>query len=158
MICPFNHYQLFRLGKRRHQSFQLRSRTKLIARAADEQFWLRAIAQEFVGINAWLLRIRDHGSDRRAHANGSAHAAVPARSPQSYRRAKGKSRKDQRKMKLRIEPVERRAHVIHLAVSVIVFSLAQSSAAKVHAQDWKTEAVQRLHGVEYNLVVQRPAK
>ena len=54
-----------------------------------------------------------------------------------------------------IEPVERGADVVDFARAVIMFSLTQSGSAKVEAQHGKTEAVQRLHGVKDNLVVQR---
>ena len=39
-----------------------------------------------------------------------------------------------------------------------MLAVAESGAAEVEAKDGKAEAVQRLHGVEDNLVVQRPAK
>ena len=39
-----------------------------------------------------------------------------------------------------------------------MFSLTQSGSAKVEAQHGKTEAVQRLHGVKDNLVVQSSAE
>ena len=61
-------------------------------------------------------------------------------------------------MILGVEPVERRADVVDFAVAVVVFALAQSGSAEVEAQHGKAEAVQRLHGVEDDLVVQRPAE
>ena len=39
-----------------------------------------------------------------------------------------------------------------------MFALAQSGSAKVEAQHRETKAVQRLHGVEHDFVVQRSAK
>ena len=61
-------------------------------------------------------------------------------------------------MKLGVEPVKRRAHVVDFPVAVVVFALAQSRPAKIEAQHRKTKTVQRLHGVEDDFVVQRPAK
>ncbi len=41
---------------------------------------------------------------------------------------------------------------------LIVLSLAESGAAEVEAQHGKTKTVQRLHGMEHDLVMQRSAK
>ena len=60
-------------------------------------------------------------------------------------------------MKLIIEPFERRTHVIHFAHPLIVLTLTQPSATKIEAQHRKSEAVQRLHRVEHDFIVQRPA-
>ncbi len=57
-----------------------------------------------------------------------------------------------------IEPVQRRANVVNLTVSVVMFTLAESGATKVKPQHRKSKTVQRLHRVKHNLVVQRPAK
>ena len=61
-------------------------------------------------------------------------------------------------MKLVIQPIERRADIIHFAIPMIVFALAQSRAAKVESQHGKSKTVQRLHRVKHDFVVQRPAK
>jgi len=61
-------------------------------------------------------------------------------------------------MKCVIEPVERREYVIHFPDSMIVFTLAQTRAAKIEAQHGKTKTVQRLHGVKHDFVVQRATK
>ena len=61
-------------------------------------------------------------------------------------------------MKLRIKPVKRSPNVLNLSVAVIVFTLAQSRAAKIEAQHRKTKSVERFHRMEHNFVVQRPAK
>ena len=61
-------------------------------------------------------------------------------------------------MKLRIQPIERGTNVVDFPIALVVLSLAQSRSAKIEAQHWETETVQRLHGVEHNLVVQRSAK
>jgi len=39
-----------------------------------------------------------------------------------------------------------------------MFAMAESSATKIKPQYRKTEAVQRLHGMENDFVMQRPAK
>ena len=61
-------------------------------------------------------------------------------------------------MKFLIEPVERRAYVIHFPDSMIVFTLAQTRAAKVEAQHGKSKTIERLHGVKHDFVVQRATK
>ena len=61
-------------------------------------------------------------------------------------------------MKLRVQPVESGANIFNFAVAVIVFALAESGAAKVEAQHGKTKTVQRLHGMEHNLVMQCSSK
>lgn len=60
-------------------------------------------------------------------------------------------------MKLAVQPVEGAADIVHFAFSVAVLSLAKPRTPKIEAQHGKSEAVQHLHGVEHNLVVQRPA-
>src|ERR1700693_5325682 len=81
-----------------------------------------------------------------------------ARGPQSNRRTKREAGKHQPQVKLRVQPVERGSNIFDLPVAVIVLSLAESSAAEVKPQHGKTKTVQRLHGVEHNLVMQRSAK
>ena len=61
-------------------------------------------------------------------------------------------------MILGIKPVECSPHIIDFPVAVIMFALAQASSSKVEGQHRKAKTIQRLHGVEDNLVMQRPAK
>ncbi len=61
-------------------------------------------------------------------------------------------------MKLRIQPIKRGANVLDFPIALVVLALAQPRAAKIETQHGKTEAVQRLHGMENNFVVQRPTK
>jgi len=56
-------------------------------------------------------------------------------------------------MKFSIEPVQCDPNIVHLADAIVVLTLAQSRAAKIEPQNRKTEAVQRLHGVKNNFVV-----
>ena len=58
-------------------------------------------------------------------------------------------------MKLAGEPIESNLHVLHLSHSVRVLPLAQSCPAKIKTQHRKAEVVERLHGVEDDLIVQR---
>ena len=61
-------------------------------------------------------------------------------------------------MKFAVEPVESGADIIDFPNSMIVFTLAQTRAAKIEAHHGKTKTVQRLHGVKHDLVVQRATK
>ena len=61
-------------------------------------------------------------------------------------------------MKLRVQPVESGSDILDFPAAAIVLAVAESGAAKVEAQHGKTKTVQRLHGVEHDLVMQRPAK
>ena len=158
MVSAFNQHQFLRLGNRCNQSFQLRPRTKLIARAADEQLWLHAVAQEIKIVGARLFRIGGDRNRWNSHSNRRLHSSIRTRGAQPNRGAEGESRKQQRQVELRIQPVESGAHVFDFRVAVIVFALAESGAAKVEAQHGKPKTVQRLHGMEHNLVMQRSSK
>ena len=54
-----------------------------------------------------------------------------------------------------VYPVECGTHVILLSEAVVVFAVTEARPAKIKTKDGKSETVQRLHGVEHNLVVQR---
>ena len=56
-----------------------------------------------------------------------------------------------------LEPVKRSADVVDLADATRVLAFAKSRPAEVEAQHGKSEAVERFHRVEDDLVVQRPA-
>src|SRR5207247_3697997 len=71
----------------------------------------------------------------------SSDLGIRARSSQSHRRSKGKSRKDDRQIELAIQPIQCRMHVIHFAYTLIVLSLAQPSSAEIEPQYGKSEAV-----------------
>jgi len=158
VIGSFDHDQLFGFRDRVHQGLEFSSRPKLIARATDQQFRLEAFLQEFVCIYAWLLRIRGHRSNRSTGPNHRLYSRIAARSPHSYGSAERKSRKDKRKVKLRVQPVKRRADIIDFPGTMIVLSLTQARSAKVKPEHRKTERMQSLHRVKHNLVMQRPAK
>jgi len=61
-------------------------------------------------------------------------------------------------MKLSIQPIKSSTNVIDFPVALVVLPLAQPRAAKIETQHRETAAVQRLHGVEHDLVVQSAAK
>ncbi len=60
-------------------------------------------------------------------------------------------------MELGVEPVQSRANIVHFAEAVVVRALAHSRSAKIETQYRKAEAVQGLHGVKDDLVMERPA-
>ena len=61
-------------------------------------------------------------------------------------------------MVFRIEPVECGPNILDFAFTVIVFPFAQSRSSEVEAQHGKSKAVQRLHRVEYDFIVERSAE
>jgi hypothetical protein len=158
MVSAFNQNKSLRFRNRRKQGFQLRPRTKLVACSADEQLWLGTILQEIQLISARCFRILGDRNRRNSHADYGRHSSVGTCGAQPDRRAEGESRKQQRQVELRIQPVESGAHIIDFAVSVIVLAVAESGATEVEAQHRKTKAVQRLHGMKHDLIMQRPAK
>jgi hypothetical protein len=58
-------------------------------------------------------------------------------------------------MKFLLEPIERGADVVDFSCALVVLAMAQAGAAKVEAQHGHPEAVQGLHRVEDDFVVQR---
>ena len=58
----------------------------------------------------------------------------------------------------RSQPVERGAHIVHLAMAVVVRALAQAGAAKIEAQHRQPIAVEGLHGVIDHFVVHGSAE
>ena len=61
-------------------------------------------------------------------------------------------------MELRVEPIERGLNVFDFSFALVVLAFAQSRSAKVESKHREAKAVQRLHRVEDDFVVQRPAK
>ena len=149
VVGGFDDNQFLGFGQRVHKGFQFGFGGELVARAAHEEFWLGAALQEFVVVGA----VVDRG-DRRAQGDESAHARVGTGGAQADGGAEGESGEDQGEMEFVVEPVEGGADVVELARPVIVFALAESSAAEVEAQHGEAKVVQRFHGVEDNLVVE----
>ena len=57
-------------------------------------------------------------------------------------------------MEFVVEPVERCADIVHFPGTMVVTSFAQPRPAKVEAQHREAKAVQRLHSVVNDLIVQ----
>ena len=158
MVCAFNHDQLLWFWCGRNQGFELVSWAELIAGSADEQFRLRALLQELEGVRARDFTLGNDWTDWRANADEGSNARVSTCGAQSNCGAEGESGKDQRQVIFGVEPVERSANILDFAIAVVVFALAQSGSAEVESQHWKAEVIQRFHGVEDDLVVQRSAE
>src|ERR1700733_1695714 len=158
MICTFDDYQLLWLWHLRNQGFQCRAWTERIASSADKQFGLGAIPQKVEPVNARLLGVSGYGSYGRSDANDRSNPRVRASRVQSDGSAKGESGKYQRQTILDVEPIERDADVLDFSDPMLMFALAQSRSAEVEAQHGKAKAVQRLHGVKHDFVVQRSSK
>ena len=158
MIRALDHNQLLRVGRRGDKSLQLRPRTKLIAAATDKQFRLHTAAQEIKRVGSRCFGIGSDWNRRNSDSDHGLYPRIRTRRSQPNRSAERESCKQKRQMELRIQPVEGGADIVDLAVAMIVLAGAESGAAKVEAQHGKSNTIQSLHGMEYNLVMERPAK
>jgi len=158
MVCAFNHNEPFRFWNRSDESLELRPRTELVARAADEQFRFHTVAEKLECIRSRRFAVCRNRYRWNTNSNHRFHASIGTRGSQSNRCTKRESRENDGQMKLRVQPVESGADVFHFSLAVIVFARAESRAAEVKAQDGKTETVQRFHGVEDDFVMQRSTK
>ncbi len=152
MVARFDADESLWIGEGFDESFKLSGRAKLVARSADEKFWLGTRAQELEIINAAFNL--DRGQ---AECYERSNTVVGKRGPQSDSRAERESGKEHRQREFILEPVERRANVFDLAEAACVLAFAQPGAAEVEAQHGESEAIERFHGMKYDLVVQRAA-
>ena len=158
MIPALDHDQLLRFRNRRDQRLQFRPRPELVARSADEQLWLWTFAQEVERVSTRFFHFSRKRTNRHSQADECIHPSMWTCGAQSDCRAEGEPREHQRQMKLRVEPVQSDSNIFDFSSPAIVLALAQAGAAEIEAQNRKSEAVQRLHRVEDDLVVQRSAK
>src|SRR5580700_2713169 len=100
MIGAFDQDQLLRLGQRCYQGFESCSRTELIARAADEQFWLRAVVQKIECVGARGFGVGGYGGNWRSHPDQGFHSWIGTCCPKADGSAEGESSKEQRQVKL----------------------------------------------------------
>src|SRR5260370_11752769 len=119
MIRALDGDEFFRLRCDRDQACQILLRAKLVARSAYEQLALSAIAQEAIHVSTTLDR------DRCPERNQPEDAMVGASGAQSGGRAEGKPTENDRQMKLRVQPIERAAHVIDLTHSLLFLAFPQ---------------------------------
>ncbi len=84
-------------------------------------------------------------------------ARIAAAGLKPYIRSKGKADEEDGQVELAIKPVKGRARVVLLAPPVIMRAFAQPGTTKVEAQDGQSVAVEGLHRVVDDLVMNRPA-
>ena len=101
--------------------------------AADEELGRGALREEAVGV------VSPGGVDRQTQCDQPSNARIATAGAQANLCAEGESGEENGTMELRVEPVERGAHVFLLAVAVVVLSLAEANAAKVEAQHGQAE-------------------
>ena len=152
VVSSFNEDQLLRFRDGRKQLLQLWTGTKLIARSADEKFWLWAARQESVVVATLIDR-----SDGRSQADQSLHTRVGTGSGQTDCGPKRKSGENEGTSVFLFEPIQGNANIIHFSISVIMLALAQSGAAEIEAEHGESETVQSFHGMKHDLVVQSSA-
>src|SRR6266536_424119 len=152
MIARFDADKFLRIGERLNQRFQFSGRAKLVARSADEKFRLGARAQELEIINEAF-----EGQRGQAEYDERPNAIVGIGGAESDSGAERESGKEHGQSEFMLEPVEGRADVFDFAEAACVLAFAQPGAAEVEAQHGESEAIERFHGMKYDLVVQRAA-
>src|SRR5271157_3029511 len=145
-------HQLLGIGSMLDHLFQRLVWPELVVVAADKELGLRTLAEERKRIDTAIGR---DGSSQRYQG---AHVRIGTASVQSGHSAEGETGEDDRQPELALQPCQRCLHVGDLATSLIVLASAQSRPTEVEPQNWKAEGVQRLHGMEDDFVVHRPAK
>src|SRR5271169_3590277 len=126
--------QLFRFSGLGHDRFQRFIRSELVVLATEKQLRLTTVVQEPVRIES------SFGFHRSSQRNQCANVRIKAASLQSHRSPEREPRKDDGEREFLLEPGERCRDVADFLLAV-VFSGAQTCAAKVEAQDWKSERV-----------------
>jgi hypothetical protein len=152
VISCIDNHQLFGLCHRSECLLQLHTRAKLIARSADKEFGLCAIIEEIV-IIATLV----NWGDGQPQPYQGLHTLVGASFAQTYRRPKRKSGENQWASKFGFKPIEGAANIAYLSIAFVVLAFTQTRASKIEPQYGKSEGLESLHGMEYHLVVKRPA-
>ncbi len=154
MISGFDPHQLLRVGESVDERFEFSGGSELIARAADEEFGLDALAQKFEIVDAVFNSICDRDGGQ-AEGDERADSVIGIRGAQSDGGAEGKTGEDDGQREFALEPIEGGTHVFFFADAAGVLAFAQAGAAEVEAQHGESEAVERFHGVEDDFVVQR---
>src|SRR5207245_230498 len=150
MICAFDEDQFLRFRHRSNEALQLRPRPELVTRSTDEKFGLGTGPKKLVVVAAFV-----NGRNWCPKGDQSLHPGIRAGRPETHSSAKREAGKNYGLLEFCFEPVQRSADILDFPASVVVFTLTQSGATKIEAQHWKAKAVQSLHRVKDNLVVQR---
>ena len=119
----------------------------LIVVAADKELGLHTSRQKSVGIVP-AFRV-----DWNAEANQALYPDVSTAGTQTDVRTEGEARKQDRPLEVVLQPTERGADVVLLALPVIERTFAQPDAAEVEPQHGQTEGRERLHRVVDDLIV-----
>jgi hypothetical protein len=151
MISGFDADEFLGVDEGANERFEFPRGAKLIARAADEELGLRALAQKFEIVEAVF-----NGDGGQAEGNERSDSVVRVCGTQSDGGSEGKAGENYREHKLAFEPIEGGTHVFDFPDAVGVLAFTQSGTAEVEAQHGESEAVERFHGVEDDFVVQRP--
>ena len=154
MISSFDADQLLRISEGVDERFEFPWGTKLIARSADKEFWLCALAQEFEIVDAVLSADSD-GDSRQAERDERVDTVIGIGGAQADGGAERKTGEDDRERELVFEPVEGGADVFDFPDAAGVLAFAQAGAAEIETEHRESEAVERFHGVEDDFVVQR---
>jgi len=150
VVSRFDADQILGVGESLDQRFEFSGRRELVPRSANEEFRLRALAEEIEIIGAIFDR---YGGQ--AEGDQRADSVVAIGGPQSHGGSEGKSGEDYRERELLCQPIETCAHIFYFRDAIGVFTFAQSGAAEVEPEDGESESVKGFHGMEDNFIVQR---
>ena len=145
-------HKLFGIGGLPHNLFQRFVRAKLVVVAADEQLGLRTLPEKRKRVEPAI------GGNRRSQRYQGTDVGIRTAGLESVAAPKENPAKDDGQRELLLQPCQRGLHIADLATPVIVLACAQPRPPEIEAQDRKAKGVQRLHGMEDDLVVHRPAK
>ena len=152
MISGFDADQLFGFRESIHEGFEF----------SGGRNWSRAPLTKSLGFaRRGGIRNRSCGLSNWRVGGGQAqgdqcgNAVVGIGGAQANGGSERKSGENDGEREFAFQPVERGADVFDFANAVGVLAFAQTGAAKVEAEHGKSKAVQRLHGVEDDFVVQR---
>ncbi len=152
MIRSWDHDQIGRWRRAGHHGFHPSLGPVLISVAADKELGLGAAGEKAVVI---LASPGFHGKPERHNALDP---LITAAGAQTNAGAEGEAGEEHRQVVLPFQPVERGAHIAHLAAAVVVRALAQAGAAKIEAQHRQPISLEGLHGVIDDLVVHGSAE
>jgi len=153
VVGTFHEQQFFGRMHELEHLFQFDLRAVLVVGAANKQFGLGAVLQEVKFITAIV-----YGRNRQTQTYHGFYPFIGTSDGESNGGPEGKTGEDQRQMKFLVQPIEGGTDIVGLALSVIVLAFAQSGAAEIEAKDGDSETVERLHGVERDLVVHGAAE
>src|SRR5712692_1280008 len=149
VINSLHKNQMIIAGKGCNEVLDALSLAELVVAAVDKQFRFVALAQ----------KRKIHVVDGKTHAHQVRDPRMLATDAQTHPRTKTESRQqDRHTRELSPQKVDRRAHVIPLTDSAVMFARAQPRAAKIESQHGEAEGSERFRRLIDHFVVHRAAE